>query len=134
MKMSKKGKKASGPGPFNLWIYGKGLMRAYFLSFILLLIGAVLLTYTSLREGMIPLFTSIVMMLSIVYGAVFVSVHLKKRGWLHGIMIGLIYMGLIVLLSKVFMTDITLDRFMGYRVLISIVTGGIGGMIGINIK
>ncbi|TCQ07952.1 TIGR04086 family membrane protein [Serpentinicella alkaliphila] len=114
--------------------YGMGLIRGYVLSLVLFLISAVLFTYTKLSEGIIPALISFVMIISVAYSAIYVSVHRKSKGWLHGAIIGVIYMVLIVALSLIFIPGFTLDKAVYYRIIICKVTGLVGGMIGINIK
>ncbi|AKL95176.1 hypothetical protein CACET_c17280 [Clostridium aceticum] len=121
-------------GGFNIWIYGKGLMRGYIVSLALFLIGAILITYTGLGENVIPILTSIIMIVSIAYAAIYVVVHTKKKGWLHGGLVGILYIFILILLSKAFVTGYMLDRVVYYRIIISMITGMIGGMIGINMK
>ncbi|MCC5911542.1 MAG: TIGR04086 family membrane protein [Clostridiaceae bacterium] len=125
--------KRSGGG-FNIWIYGKGLMRGYLLSLVLFLIGALLITYTGLSETILPIITSGIMVLSIAYASIYAAIHTKKRGWLHGAFIGMIYIVILIILSKLFITDYTITAAVYYRIITSVVTGVIGGMIGINIK
>lgn len=123
-----------GAGPLNIFVYGKGLIRAYVLSLILFMVSGLVITYTSIGENVYPILTSIILIISIAYAAIFVAVKLGVRGWLHGAVVGIIYISLIVLLSKVFMDDYILDRYVLYRYIISIATGTVGGMIGINLK
>ncbi|SDK56384.1 TIGR04086 family membrane protein [Natronincola ferrireducens] len=130
-----KGSITRGTGDtFNIWVYGKGLIRGYVLSLILFLLSGILITYTSLGEGIIPILTSVIMILSIAYASIYTAVHTKKRGWLQGAVIGLIYILILIIFSKVFITDYIIDTSVYYRVIIGIVTGVIGGMIGINLK
>lgn len=123
-----------GGGTFNIWIYGKGLIRGYIVSLILFLIAAILITYTGLSEKIIPITTSIIMILSIAYGGIYVAVHIKKRGWLHGGFLGLMYILILMAFSKVFIIDYNMSSVGYYRIILSMATGVIGGMIGINIK
>ncbi len=121
-------------GPFNIWTYGRGLVRGYVLALMLFLVCGVLITYTGLGEGIIPLVTSIIMILGVAYAALYAVANIGSKGWLHGAIIGLVFMFLLIVLSKMFITDYLLDKYVMYKVLISVVTGSIGGMIGINIK
>jgi len=123
-----------GAGPLNIWVYGKGLIRAYVLSLILFMVSGLGITYTSIGENVYPIVTSVILIVSIAYAAIYVAVKLGVRGWLHGAIVGIIYITLIVLLSRFFINDFAFDRYVLYRYLISIATGTIGGMIGINIK
>lgn len=122
-------------GTLNIWIYGKGLIRGYILSLIMFLISAIIITYTSIGEGIVPILTSVIMVISIAYAAVYVAIHIRKRGWLHGGLIGLIYILILILLSKLFISDyIMIDKMAYFRIGIGAITGVIGGMIGINMK
>jgi putative membrane protein (TIGR04086 family) len=123
-----------GTGPFNIWIYVRGLIRAYVLSLILFMVSGLLITYTNIGENIYPVFTSVVLIASIAYAAIYVAVKLGARGWLHGAAMGLIYITILVLLSRLFIDGYIIDRYVLYRYAISLVTGAIGGMIGINIK
>ena len=123
-----------GAGPLNIWVYGKGLIRAYVLSLILFMVGGLGITYTSIGENVYPIVTSAILIVSIAYAAIYVAVKLGVKGWLHGAIIGIIYITLIVLLSRMFIKDFAFDKYVLYRYIISIATGTIGGMIGINIK
>ncbi|AOY76943.1 TIGR04086 family membrane protein [Clostridium formicaceticum] len=121
-------------GGFNIWIYGKGLVRGYIISLALFLLGAILITYTGLGENIIPVLTSVIMIVSIAYAAIYVAIHIKQKGWLHGGLIGILYIFILILLSKAFVTGYIVDRIAYFRIFISMVAGVIGGMIGINMK
>ena len=127
-------KNISKAGPFNIKIYGYGLMRGYIISLLLFLIGAILITYTSMGEGTIPLITSVIMIIGIVYSSIYCSVHFKKKGWLHGGIIGLIYVFILILLSKIFISGYTIGRIALYKTGLGVGAGVIGGMLGVNIK
>ena len=119
---------------FNIWIYVKGLLRGYIVSLILFSITAVLILYTGLSEGIIPMATSIIMILSIGYGGIYVAAHIRKRGWLHGAMMGLVYTLILIVLSKIFIIDYSMNLVGYYKIILNAITGAIGGMVGINIK
>lgn len=118
----------------NIWVYGKGLIRGYVVSLVLFFISAIIITYTSISEGIVPILTSVIMVLSIAYAGMYVAVNIKKRGWLHGALIGLVFSLILIILSLIFISDYTVDRIVYYKIGIGIITGVIGGMIGINMK
>lgn len=132
--MKSKEKNILKAGPFNIKIYGHGLLRGYIISLLLFIIGAILITYTSIGEGTIPLITSVIMIVGIVYSSIYCSVHFKNKGWLHGGIIGLVYILILVLLSKIFISDYSVNRIALYKVGLGVGAGIIGGMLGINIK
>ncbi|SCZ07317.1 TIGR04086 family membrane protein [Alkaliphilus peptidifermentans] len=122
------------PGPFNIWIYGKGLIRGYVLSLLLFLISAILITYTFIGEGLIPIITSIILILGVAYASIYSAIKVGVRGWLHGALVGLVYILILLLFSKFFVSGFVFDRYVIYKIVISVFTGVVGGMIGINIK
>jgi len=121
-------------GPLNIGIYGRGLIRGYIVSLVLFLIVALLVTYTSMGENLIPLITSIIMIVGIVFSAVYCSVHLRNKGWLHGGVVGLGFVLILILLSKVFISDYSFDSIALYKIGLGMGAGIIGGMLGVNIK
>jgi putative membrane protein (TIGR04086 family) len=121
-------------GPFNIKIYGYGLMRGYIVSLLFFLIGAILITYTSIGEGTIPFITSVIMIIGIVYSAIYCSIHLREKGWLHGGAVGLMYILILMLLSKIFVSGYSVNRIALYKMGLGIGAGTIGGILGVNIK
>lgn len=131
----KGGKKSTiNTGSFNIKVYGYGLIRGYMVSILLFFMGAILITYTSLSEGIIPFITSTIMIIGIVFSAVYCSAHLQKKGWLHGAVIGFIYILILILLSKIFITDYSIDRTAMYKIILGVGTGVVGGMLGVNLR
>ncbi len=122
------------PGYFNMGIYGRGLIRGYIISLLLFLITAVIITYTSLGENVIPLITSVIMIVGVVFSAIYCSVHLRSKGWFHGGLIGFVFVLILVLISKMFIKEYSIDSIALYKILLGVGAGIIGGMLGVNIK
>jgi putative membrane protein (TIGR04086 family) len=59
---------------------------------------------------------------------------LRSRGWLNGCIVGFIYMLLIYLAGSIVYKDFSFDNYMITMFIIGIITGAIGGIIGINMK
>ena len=79
----------------------KGSVLAILLSLILLLIFAMLLTYTNLSEqAMVPVIITIVG-ISIFIGSTISTIKIKKNGLLNGSLVGLIYILLLYLCSSI---------------------------------
>ncbi|RKD34658.1 TIGR04086 family membrane protein [Thermohalobacter berrensis] len=123
----------SRKGSYGL-ILVKGIGFSYVVTLICILIFAIVMTYTSISEKIIPLVNSIVMVFSIVLGAIYTSLKVEQKGWLNGGIVGLVYVIIIVLLSSIFITTFTFDVNAILKILIGLITGAIGGMIGINLK
>lgn len=112
----------------------KGIALAYIVTLIMMLIFSLFLTYTSLKESMIPVLNTIIMIGSIVLGSIYLTLKVGEKGWLNGMIIGVLYFIILLLLNKLIINDLNLSIFSFTKLLISIVTGIIGGMIGINLK
>ncbi len=111
----------------------KGLVLAFAITFILIFIISLFLRFTSLREGKLPLLNSIVMLLSIVIASIYLAIKVKEKGWLNGAILGLGYYLIIILLNFLVMRSVSLDLIIGAKLFMAIITGSIGGMIGINL-
>lgn len=112
----------------------KGTIIGLIITMILILIFSIIMTYTKLSEELIPLFSSVIMILSISIGAIIISRKIEKRGWLCGGLVGVFYFIIFFLLSTIFFKDFNLGTYYLIKGLVAVVTGSIGGMIGINIK
>lgn len=111
----------------------KGLVLAFAITYILIFIISLFLRFTSLREGKLPLLNSIVMLLSIVIASIYLAIKVKEKGWLNGAILGLGYYLIIILLNFLVMRSVSLDLIIGAKLFMAIITGSIGGMIGINL-
>ncbi len=123
-------------GNYNslIGIYGKGIIIAYVFALIVFLTMALLITYTDISESIIPPLVSIVMMLSGIISGIYVGMKLKRKGWLHGTLAGLIYVILLIIIGWFFIEDFSIHRYVIYKSILGILAGGIGGMIGVNLK
>ena len=112
----------------------KGTIISIILSIILLTIYAILLSYTSISENtMVPVIITITG-ISILIGSSISSMHIKKQGMLNGALVGLIYMLTIYILSSIFLSSFELNMNSIIMIAVGIITGMIGGIIGVNMK
>lgn len=112
----------------------RGTIIGLMLTILLILIFTITLTYTKLSEELIPLINSVIMILGITSGAIFTSRKLERKGWLSGGLIGILYFIIIFFISALFVKNFVMDKYLLIKGLLAIITGCIGGMIGINIK
>lgn len=112
----------------------KGSSFAIIISLILLLIFALLLTYTELSEAtMTPVVTTIVGV-SILVGSMVSTRKIKKNGILNGSLVGLIYTIILYLASSGCLgIGFSLTMYSFVMLAVSVVTGMIGGIIGVNL-
>lgn len=112
----------------------KSLALAFALTLALLLIVSILLTYTSLKESRMPLLNTIIMIISITSGSIYLAIKVEVNGWLNGGVVGVLYFLTLVLLNYLFIKPFVFDVYLIIKFFIALITGVIGGMIGINIK
>ncbi len=115
-------------------VYVKGVIVACIVALLLFAILALLITYTNISESIIPAGILAILSISGLISGVYVGANLKTKGWLNGILIGFIFIGFIFLIGCILNKEILFELSFLYKLIIGIVAGGIGGMIGVNLK
>lgn len=112
-------------------VYFKALMRGIILSIILLLIGCAIFYFGNLPEEYMKTFIWIMTVMSICYSSIYGTFKIGKRGYLHGALIGLIY--IIILALVAFLAEKGQLNTRSYLILsvMALVVGALSGMIGI---
>lgn len=111
----------------------KGSITAIIVTLVLLLIFAILLTYTSLQENVINPVIIVISGISILVGSSISTLKIKKNGMLNGSLVGLIYITTIYIISSITGTGFGLNIYSIIMITSSIIAGMIGGIIGVNL-
>ena len=112
----------------------KGVLYAFVISLIMLVVFTLLLKFTSLSESKTPMYNNITMIISVVIGSLYIGMKIKEKGWLNGAIVGLIYYLVIILINVLFIKSGRSPSFLFSKLVLSTLTGFIGGMIGINLS
>ena len=112
----------------------KGCITSICITLISLIIYACFLTFTSISEDTIPTVTIIISMISILIGSSICISKVKKNGIVNGIMISIIYIGIIYFFSSIMQGDFGLNIKSIIMIITSIISGATGGIIGVNKK
>lgn len=112
----------------------KGLGIAFVITFIFLLILAIVLTYSNVSENIINPTIIIITALSILIGSSIGNIKIKKNGFMNGGVIGGVYIILLYLFSSIFRMEFSLTMQSIIMVVTGIVFGILGGIIGVNIS
>lgn len=112
----------------------KGSAISIVATLVLLIIFAVLLTYTNINENTMPTVIIIVTALSILIGSQITTSKIKKNGILNGALVGIIYILLLYIISSCITRNFSLNNYSIIMMATSILIGGIGGIIGVNRK
>lgn len=111
----------------------KGLLLAFIITSVLIIFFSLLLTYSTLRESKMPLLNTIIMIISITSGSIYMGRKTKEKGWVNGGLIGIGYYLILIMLNFLFLKPFTIDIFSITKLFLASITGVIGGIIGINI-
>lgn len=112
----------------------KGLATSYIFTFISFLIFSFILTFTNISDSNIPNIILIISILGILIGSATCTRYAHSQGLLWGAIVGLSYSLLLYLLSSLLLVGFSSGMSTIYLILSSILFGGIGGVVGINLK
>jgi putative membrane protein (TIGR04086 family) len=112
----------------------KGIAFSYIITIPLFLIFAFILTYSDFPEKFISPIVIIVTIASILLAGAFSTRRMKSKGWLNGGVVGFIYIFLLYLFSSRVSKNFSFDNHITSMFIIGVLSGSIGGIIGINLK
>ena len=112
----------------------KGSIISIITTLILLIIFSAMLTYTNINENRIPTVIIICTALSILIGSQIATSKIKKNGILNGALVGIIYIAFLYIISSCITKNFSLNNYSIIMMLVSILIGGVGGIIGVNRK
>ena len=110
----------------------KGVLISLVVSFVLLAIFAIVLTYTSVSENTIVPVIIVVIGISILVGTILESRKIVKNGIGLGGIIGLVYVLILYIISSLLNADFSINTQSFILILVAIFSGMIGGIIGVN--
>ena len=108
-----------------LWTFG--LLAGVFV------LAALLLTYTPMPEHLIPFIVIVASLLSVAVGGMMAARVVKSRGWLRGILVGILYSLILFLLSSVTF-GAKMSSYFLIMTLLHLLAGAAGGIFGINMS
>lgn len=112
----------------------KGSAFSIIITLIGLLIYSLLLSYTSVQENTMPTIIIIITVISILIGSTISTSNIKKNGIVNGMLVGIIYIATIYLISSIITGNFLLSSNSIIMIIASVLTGALGGIIGVNKK
>ena len=112
----------------------KGILVGYIITIPAFMLFALILANTDFPQKLITPAVVITTIISVLTAGAISTRGLKNRGWLNGSIVGFIYMLILYLLSSLIYRNFAIDKYVITMTVIGILTGAIGGIIGINIK
>ena len=113
---------------------GKGLMLSLVITFVLLFIFAILITYTNISENTIDTVIIVITAISILIGSSISNYKIKKNGLVNGGIIGGTYILTIYIISSLLNWQFGLSMQSIIMIIVGMVFGILGGIIGVNKK
>ena len=116
----------------------KKFLKEFFISLIisiiLIMILAIILSKTSITEEIITPSIIFISSISVMIGSFRISKNKKEKGIINGLFFGIIYMFSLYIISSVFTHSFYLTGNSIIMICIGIITGIIGGIIGVNLR
>lgn len=110
-----------------------GVLRALFITLVVILIFAFVSTKISFSEGITNMVILVTTLLSVMFGSIYSSRKSGKKGWLNGFLVGLFYIAIFYIVSLIDGSSGAFQLRDIIRIVLSIVVGTLSGMLGINI-
>lgn len=118
-------------------IYGvflKSLGICFAISFALIVLYALILSFTSMSDSSMNMSIQIIMIVGITISSIYGGKKISRKGWLFGMALGLLFTLLLVPLSVGFGQNFSLDKYFMAKTLMGGAVGLIGGIIGVNLN
>jgi len=112
----------------------KALLIALIATVLLVAVLSALLTWTGLPEGAAGIGIIIIIILSNIIGGISLAKKMRANGMMGGVLLGLVYAVAIYLLGCIFYNKVDININTLIMLIASVVSGGIGGIMGVNSK
>jgi len=111
-----------------------GVLMGYAITSIVFLAYAMLITYTQMSERNLPVVVAITTLLSVMIAGFDAAKGAPQRGWMWGMAAGFIYVAVLAIIMFVMLPGFFVDGRTLTVIVLSIAGGGLGGILGINIR
>ncbi len=112
----------------------KGLGIGYAITAAIFIIYACLITYTQMTEKNIHIIVMLTTTISVLAAGITTASGAEKRGWLYGMLSGFLYVVIMIMIGVIISPTVKLGSKTFMLAVLSLAGGGLGGIIGINIK
>lgn len=113
--------------------YSISLMISFLIAIIFLLISSAIFAYTNINDRHLDSFVFGSVMLSVLIGSMLLLRKIKEKGLLYGAVFGIIYFLIIYLVNILAFSGFFVSNTLGIYFAICILSGVVGGIIGVNI-
>lgn len=117
----------------KLKYFGINLGICYLIILALLFVSSLIFAYTNINDSYLNIFVYSCVALSVFLSSVFLNRKIKQKGALYGAMFGFIVMALVYIIGAMFFTGFSMSSVVIIYIAISVLSGLIGGIIGVNL-
>lgn len=110
----------------------KGLMRAVFVTLIGVFILSVIMMIKDIELTALGVCWVVITCISIVFGAIYSAKKNGEHGWLIGLMVGLFYYIILLIITLFLKEEAGFGLYDFYRMVIALSIGLFSGMLGVN--
>ncbi len=111
-----------------------GLLLGYAITIIGFLGYAIMLTYMDIADDNINVITTIITVLSVLVAGFDIAKNSKNRGLMWGLIAGFAYSLIMIIVGNAFVENFVIDIQSMILFFLTTLSGGIGGIFGINLK
>lgn len=112
----------------------KTLFLAFVISFVCIIIYSIILSFTSVSDDTMAIITQVITMISIVVAALYCGKKVRSKGWLYGMIVGLLFVLLMIPISMIWGQTPVFDKYFAAKIIMGSLVGFIGGIIGVNVS
>ena len=117
----------------NIKYYTINLGVSFLISIIFLFITATIFAYTSINDRYLNMFIFGIVAISVLIGSILLLKKIKEKGFMYGIIFGLMYIFLIYFFTVIAYKGFFFTNTLGIYALICSLAGMLGGILGVNI-
>ncbi len=112
----------------------RSLLVCFIMAFVMILIYALLLSFSSISDASMSKVTQTIMIISVAISSAYGGKKIGERGWMFGALLGLVFALLLIPFGMAFGQVLAIDVYLLAKLLVSAVVGAIGGIIGVNLN
>jgi putative membrane protein (TIGR04086 family) len=126
--------KSASNEKLNILSLMKGLLASYIITIPVFMLLALILANTDFPQRLVSSAVVVTTVISVLTAGFVSTKGVRNKGWLNGGIVGLIYMVILYLISSLIYNDFTIDKYVITMTTIGIISGSIGGIVGINTR
>jgi len=111
-----------------------GVLVAFAITCLVFLVYSLLITYTDITERNLPMVVAVTTLFSVMVAGYDAAKNAQNKGWLWGMAAGLVYILILTALMMSVLQRFAVDTRTFTAVVLSLAGGGIGGILGINLR